>query len=104
MLESGPQHSRPYSKGLSTNKVLPYHLQQAKLVHASPLLPNHLEHSKSEHRFWSLSPWVPGLAVSFTTYGPWTSIPISEVRRIIVSSSSGYDETSGTGLDTEIQQ
>lgn len=79
-------------------------MQQAKLVHASPLLPNHLEHNKSEHNFWSLSPWVPGLTVSFTTYGPWTSIPISEVRRIIVPSSSGYDETPGTGLDAEIQQ
>ena len=98
-----PQHSRPCSKGLTTKKPLPYHLRQAKLMHAFSLLPNNLEHGESEHCFWSL-PLVLGLAVSFTTYGPWAPVPISEVRTIIVPSSLGYDEIPGTGLNTDTQQ
>lgn len=49
-----PQHSRPCSKCLTTKKPLPYHLRQAKLMHAFSLLPNNLEHGESEHCFWSL--------------------------------------------------
>lgn len=100
--QSCMHHSRPCSDGLISMKPFPYQLWQAELTHAFSISLHHLEHGESEHRFWSPSAWVPGLAVSFTTYGPWAPVPFSKMG-IIIPSLLDYEDMPSIVPDIGIQ-